>query len=88
MDEQLELLEDFLDCMKRINNPYRYGLGELVWWERKMSAKWASKGPEYAACFAGRFLPSYENQSIYSRLVNLARNLSQIPLIKVLYTHC
>lgn len=82
MDERIDFLQDYKDCLDKINNFDNYNYIETELWAAKKYADWVNKDQRYALSLTGSLnIPISDREKAWNAINNFKIALDKIAII-------
>lgn len=82
MDEYIDFLQDYKDCLDRINNFEKYNYAETEIWAFNKYTDWVKKNPKCALSLTGNInIPINNKEKAWNAINNLRTTLDKIAMI-------
>ena len=82
MEEYIDFLQDYKDCLDRINNFEKYNYVETEIWAVKKYTDWVNKDQRYALSLTGNInIPNNNKEKERKAINNLRTTLDKIAVI-------
>lgn len=83
IDEYIDFLQDYKDCLDRINNFENYNYIDTALWATKKYANWVNKDQRYALSLTGsNSIPTNNKTKAWNAINNFKETLDKIATIK------
>ncbi len=83
MDEYIDFLQDYKDCLDRINNFESYNYVDTELWATKKYVDWVNKDQRYALSLTGGTnIPIDNREKAWNAINNFKISLDKIAMIK------